>query len=380
MNHRFFLTILVMSAGLCSGATGPVKPDSTLKKAAADSALGQSRAVAGIDTAAKTSVDTALKALPADTATKTTAIDTAKNIIPDSAAAVTVADTTPKAAADTAATVPREKLPAEEEEIAVLGKSAPDYRSPRRAMFYSFLIPGLGQYYAHSKLKAALFVAIEAAGFGFRYNFLKRGDDANTAFIAFVSNHYNSAAYEDWYRTVGTNIDSNNVGFQKLHIDSGTYRDFSQQQYYENITKDRQFVYGWDDTKPELSVLAAGQAGDPIDSINNQPASIVDNYIITFYDTEYGRYDTSFGYSARQVEANHKRGLSNDEYRKADNLWFAILANHLVSGVDAALTAWRHNRSQLQLKSSLLDKISVEDRVHAGIYGPVHVFTLTMAF
>lgn len=259
------------------------------------------------------------------------------------------------------------KLVIEEQEIRIRGGDIPDYRSPRRALFYSLLVPGAGQYYARSKVKAAGFLAVEASLFAVRYYFNKQGDDKDRVFRDFSDAHYKDSTYAAWYRWTGIDTATNQIGLDtnyKAH--DAFYQDEKSrksQQYYEMINKYNQFVYGWDDVEPSLDSM---QSGEIPDTIAGHAVLAYDQYRLVVE-----QLDTILGYSQNQIHAAQLSAESNSEYRKADNVWFAILLNHVCSAVDAALTAKRHNQLMLKQKLSLLHRMHIESRMFAGAVGPI---------
>lgn len=280
-----------------------------------------------------------------------------------------------------------EKFPSEEEKITVFGGAAPDYRSPRKAMFYSFLVPGSGQYYARSKVKAVVFASIEVACFTIQYRFNKNGDDRYKEFTDYVDNHYNTDNYKAWYDWVWPDVDNQKPGIDTsliIHHDSlyQAMKSYDRQQFYEMVTKYDQFVYGWDDAQPDFDKFknALLTQTEELDSINGNPAINLKDYRVYLYNKHKGEYDTTFGYSDRQLVAAGKSATANSEYRKADNMWFVVLVNHICSGIDAALTARRYNRAQLKQETSFLDRLHIENQMFAGVDGPVPVVTFKIDF
>lgn len=253
----------------------------------------------------------------------------------------------------------------EEEEINILSGQGPDYRSPRRAMLFSFLIPGMGQYYVRSRLKALFYVLIEIAGFAARDYYNDLGDAKDLEFREYCDAHYDTASYNTWRKWVETDFSSNFLGIDTTYLyHDSVYRAHEPkktQQYYELIMKYNQFVQGWKDVSPTTDDLKKG--GDHIpDSLNGIPYEVVPEYEFLLYHEQ----DTVRGYSAFQEEAAVISADATSLYKKGEGFWLVILANHVISAVDAGLAARRYNRALANQGQSHLDRIRLKSKTVAG--------------
>jgi hypothetical protein len=290
--------------------------------------------------------------------------DSSVNVKTDSAGIVKADSFSP------AKTAIEEKIPVEENVISLKGDGVTtDYRSPRKAMFMSLIVPGWGQYYGRSKIKSAAFIVLEAACFGLRYYFIQQGDNKETEFRQYCDAHYSNTKYNDWRNWVEANTDSNTVGLGILRdnylMHDTVYNQSSvvkDQQYYELVFKYPQFVHGWDDAEPTIEQMEAGTVPD---TINGRPTTLIsgNRFLIVIGS------DTTVGFSRHQLDAADITAESNRLYKAADNVWFAILTNHICSAIDAAITARSYNRSLLGQERTLLDRIHLESMLaHGGSF------------
>jgi len=207
-----------------------------------------------------------------------------------------------------------------------------DKKNPLLAGVFSFIVPGAGEFYAESYWKSALFIAIEAAAITTNIIYNGHGDDQTGRFEDYANGHWSAARYALW--TI-TNLDFLNPGLSrddyaglflnaektqvdwsvlnKMERDIGTYYShsldqFGEQQYYEMIGKYRQFVPGWDDFGDENTPYVFG---DPV--------------------------SPNFTYYAGE------RAKANDFYNVARTALIVVVTNHIVSAIDAALTASAYN-------------------------------------
>ncbi|MFA8343063.1 MAG: hypothetical protein ACEPO8_08860 [Rhodothermaceae bacterium] len=218
----------------------------------------------------------------------------------------------------------------------------PGKKSPFLAGAMSFIIPGSGEIYTGNYLKATLFVAAEVTLIYMRSHYNNKGDDKTTEFENYANQKWSAVRYaewsmkkfglyDEWHDKVIDSSQPQGVNWDKLNAmedvisatDAGKYYShklapFSDQQYYEMIGKYTQFVAGWEDfSNPDWNY------GDGI--------------------TENFR------------EYKGMRGSANDYYNKASTLMAVIVVNHVISGIDAILSANSYNK-KIELKANLANR------------------------
>lgn len=208
-----------------------------------------------------------------------------------------------------------------------LGSAADIYEyntvSPGKAFALSLILPGAGQLYTGGKVKAAVSFALEAALWYGRIHYRSQGDTQTEEYEEFANVHWSDSTYFDSL--------SNQYGYDRwddgnqqwahhlpFKIDGTDTTADMNHEYYENIGKYDQFVWGWDDLQ---------QISDTM----------------TFEEQNYRSPINRPAYLLMRENANR----SFDRGRTATIL---ILANHLLSAFDAALSAQRHNRSAQHTK------------------------------
>ncbi len=211
-------------------------------------------------------------------------------------------------------------------------------KKPIIAAGLSAAIPGAGQFYSESYIKAALFLAVETAAITVGLMYDKKGDDQTTFFQTFANAHWSVEKYARWTvknaKTVNSSVDPsqyavfNSQGkvnwseLNRLEAAIGNYYShrlprYGEQQYFELIGKYAQYNVGWDDFGDENAPFAYG---DPLTS--------------------------RFLYYADE------RGKANDFYNIASKAVIVVFVNHLISAVDAALSANSYNKD-LELNTSI---------------------------
>jgi hypothetical protein len=198
-------------------------------------------------------------------------------------------------------------------------------KSVKRAFVYSLIVPGAGEFYANSKIKAVLFFGLDATLWTLYFNYHKKGKNKENEYKGFAEQHWIEDDYREWL------IDS-------LDIQSGSDQDSfwnkeeqrfdwlshhlpnkKDQQYYEMIGKYDQFKFGWDDF--------------PVPDTNQ---------------------------ALRNAYLNMRRD-SNNLLNKAKYSVMFSLANHILSAFDAAISVKKYNKkgerfSQIHLQMRLSER------------------------
>ena len=216
-------------------------------------------------------------------------------------------------------------------------------KSTKRGFLYSLILPGAGEFYAGSKIKAVLFIGLEAAFWTGYFSNHKKGKDKEDQYINFANANWDIYAYSEYLVAhYGVPIDSttldtvNNtfividtpgvyyvgsdtfVMSHSVHPEAGTGL-VKDQQYYEMIGKYEQFRFGWND-----------------------------------YDTTL---DASLSFRNFYLDLRHD---SNSLLDKANRYVMISLANHLLSAFDAAIAVRHYNRkgekfSEIDIKLRLAE-------------------------
>ena len=188
-------------------------------------------------------------------------------------------------------------------------------KSVKRAFVYSLLIPGTGEFYAGSKIKAVLFFGLDVTFWSFYFNYHKKGKNKEDEYIAFADRYWNEEEYLDWW---WGELDS--AGRSKY---SHTLPDEHSQQYYEMIGKYKQFAFAWED-----------------------------------FDDNTAGEDSMTPYRDRYLDV---REQSNSWLNKAKYSAMFSLANHILSAFDAAIAVKKYNKkgerfSQIEFKMRLTER------------------------
>ncbi|HVP35716.1 MAG TPA: hypothetical protein VMT04_01840 [Terriglobales bacterium] len=210
-------------------------------------------------------------------------------------------------------------------------------KSSKKGFLYSLVVPGAGEYYAGSKIKAVLFFGLEAGFWTGYFSYHKKGKDKEKEYLNFANANWDIKAYSD--SLVARYPDLKEDGLEIVVDTPGVYYGAGtdsivlshslhpvpnqpinkNQQYYEEIGKYDQFRFGWKD---------------------------------------YPDYYATSLMTALRNDYLNMRHDSNSLLDKANRFVMFSIANHLLSAFDAALAVRHYNRkgdkfSQVDLKIRL---------------------------
>lgn len=282
------------------------------------------------------------------------------------------------------------------------------YRSPRKAFFYSLMLPGAGQAYVGHWARGAAYITLDAGmALGWWYYGIHKSDLKMTQARDYADAHWKQSKYESQYKGLydGSDKDTStvknvlktinpsresycgsvygtgnvtyaacaeilpdssvnnsyNLHWEASQFDLNTSAAANSQHraafansetFYSLVGQENEFVRGWDDVRlTDAEVSASG----------GLYATIKADYYDKLTD---GNVDTKpisnpFGTSTAQGLYMSMRQKSND-YAKMKT-WFlgGIILNHLISAVDAAFLAQSSNRSLYDMESRWYDGIQL---------------------
>jgi hypothetical protein len=196
-------------------------------------------------------------------------------------------------------------------------------KSVKKAFLYSLIVPGSGEFYAGSKIKAALFFGLDVTLWALYFNYHGKGKDEEKKYRAFADEHWSEDEYLRWLVT-HLGIESDTATYWDPEKQEWTYLshhlpDKKTDQYYEMIGKYEQFSWGWVD------------------------------------------YDTTENFSLSRDSYLDMRRISNDWLNKAKYSAMISLANHILAAFDAAIAVNKYNKkgerfSQIEFKTRLVER------------------------
>jgi hypothetical protein len=252
-------------------------------------------------------------------------------------------------------------------------------------MFLSLLVPGLGQAYLKRYYKTGVFVALEATVIGFSVAFNNKGKQKDTEARKIAEDNFQYDRMMNYYNGLRgfiltgnqqTETDSSaDAKMFDIYMDSAlvsfTQANKSKSQEFYRTIESNTFVQGWKDCQPDPSftlnpnadsiIFAGGFKYRKTDSLR---------YKVSRIDTSKGKNvvvdSVLYGYSQKQIEFSNTMSKSNSYYKTAQNILFSMVINHILSAVDALISAKAYN-DELIGKESVWRHVSIEQQmVDAG--------------
>ena len=222
-------------------------------------------------------------------------------------------------------------------------------KSTRKAMMLSSLFPGAGQYYADkSSFTTYIFPILEVGLWIGYFHFHNKGLDTENDYQDFADQHY---ARENQNLAQQDIIDdpTNNSNFYDNHF---RLDETNTQHFYEDIGKYNKYLFGWNDWFEIYATDGNGNFVSPNWNWNEQEnlAWLVEgltgpNYENTDYLDNQELYDGKDGlYSSHRQVYIDMRKEAEDHYRAGRNFSYGIIANHILSAIDAIRLTKKHNR------------------------------------
>ena len=249
------------------------------------------------------------------------------------------------------------------------------YKSPRKALFFSLVVPGAGQLYVGGSkfnyVRGAAYLALEAGLWGSWYYYsVYKYDRQVSRYKKFARNHFKASQYEEKMHDLRNSLDDSDeeakfverylasresycksiygkastnrcyIEGEELTSDinhvnhvNGKFSLYNSGSYYSNIASSA-YVLGWDDIADETPVSALNL------SKNSETVPLGTSANLKIY-----------------------RGMRNKANDYADmQAWFfgGLILNHLVSAVDAAWAAHAHNKVLYEEELSWFDRLRFE--------------------
>jgi hypothetical protein len=181
-------------------------------------------------------------------------------------------------------------------------------KSPFKAFALSLAVPGAGEFYTGSRIKAGAFFAVDVILWSGYLMYHHKGKNEEGAYRSYADKNYKWTDYISWWNTLS---DSAQKAYShRLPIDASG-NPIKNWEYYENIGKYDQFQVGWQDV-----------------GLNHPPPE-------KFYSALRNTY-----LSMRQT--------ANDYFSNATTTAMVSIANHIISAFDAAIGARKYNKGSKQ--------------------------------
>jgi len=235
-------------------------------------------------------------------------------------------------------------------------QQTPKEKSPLLAAVLSGILPGAGEFYGKSYLKAAIFLGAEALLWGGYAYFRIKGDKKTDDFQAFANANWDVRRYARWLNDewdAGLNPSEPDLERLRQQINefestrfSHTLPEYGSQQYYEVIGKYQPYVAGWADA----------EAGGV--------------WLVTKENYQYKHTSMFDQYAVQRQDANRF-------YNIATTSAIIVIVNHLLSAADAAWTVSLYNK-KLRVQTGF--NLKRYQSPFTGDFGNLPSFNLKVTF
>jgi hypothetical protein len=251
-----------------------------------------------------------------------------------------------------------------------------EYRSPRKALFLSLMFPGAGQYYVGggvgTYVRGALYSLIEVGtGVAWYYYTVKQYNEQVEAYESYARNNFSLAAYEQNLKDVYQSIDDDD---RKSEF---ALRYLSGRESYCETLYGLTHSFNCSDlesTDGHESNFSGDNLGEELDNLNGvydsrQLYLLIgdEDYVGGWEDAEMllmtelmlnekGQY-VALGTSDKQIAYQEKRLRATELADMRTVFLGALLLNHIVSALDAALSASAHNKALYQEEISWYERL-----------------------
>lgn len=258
------------------------------------------------------------------------------------------------------------------------------YKSPKKALFMSLLVPGSGQLYvggsSFTNVRGGVYLALEAGLWGSWYYFsVHKYDEQVKKYKKFAKKNFSIAQYEQKMHDIFNSLDGTDEEANfRIRYMSG--REGYCESIYGTATSNGCYnsTKTFENDGSHTKRFTGETLGDDLEKVKLYDASGLyaqisgPNYVLGWIDVsdeanvsdlnlEDGGADrVSLGASANQKKYKSMRNKANDYANLQAWFFGGIILNHLVSAIDAALTANSHNKSLYEEKLSWYDRLHLE--------------------
>lgn len=244
----------------------------------------------------------------------------------------------------------------------------PDQKSVGKAVLFSALLPGAGEFYSNSYIKAAAFLAVEIGAWAVNISYHKKGDKKDSEFKLFADDNWNEYrywSYVNWVAANDPNYEGTTYPYREVPAPDGGKWYLIEEYYYNNERE---------------QVLATLRQVEADRFSHRLPSTKTQQYyeMIGKYPMQFGNAwsDANFekiysGPSNITSNNNYYMDMRDDANRLYDIAQYGAmtaLINHVVSAIDAGFTARHYNRGHatvemsyknLQYKSEYINMLGV---------------------
>jgi len=222
-------------------------------------------------------------------------------------------------------------------------------KNARKAMLFSAIVPGVGQFYANPRTITAYIFPILEFGLWYGYFYYQsEGDDITKQYKDYADQHYSREQQE----TIQQDLIDDPLSNDSFYNGHFRLDHENTQHFYEDIGKYDKYIFGWEDWYAIYGwdiddwghLYETGQPDWEFSEEGILEKVNVGNYESDYYIGNEALYDAARGiYSDMRQTYIDMRQEAEDNYDKKRYCAFGLLFNHLLATIDAARVTHKYN-------------------------------------
>ncbi len=226
-----------------------------------------------------------------------------------------------------------------------------DQKSIGKAVLFSALIPGGGQFYSNSYIKAGLFLAAEVTAWAVNISYNKKGDEKDAEFKAFADANWEERRYWSYLNWEASQRDPDFTAFpyEEKTAPNGGIWYLIPQDYFNSNQGDIVNTLREIERDYHTHQLPATKTQQYYEMIGKYPVQFGPAWSDASFDRSYSGPDNITPNNDYYMTM---REDSNRLYNVAQWAATSALINHVISAIDAGFTARGYNRRHARIEMS----------------------------
>ncbi|RQW07665.1 MAG: hypothetical protein EH225_01345 [Calditrichaeota bacterium] len=224
-------------------------------------------------------------------------------------------------------------------------------KSVGKAVLFSALVPGSGQFYSKSYIKAGIFLAAEISAWVVNISYNQKGDDKDAEFKAYANENWDERRYWSFLNWEASEKDPDYNAFpyeEQTALNGGTWYLIPEDYYNSN----RENIIGTlREVERELHThqLPSTRTQQYYEMIGKYPMQFGYAWSDASFDRSYSAPDNITPNNDFYMDM---REDSNRLYNIAQYGAMAALVNHVIAAIDAGFTTRNYNRRHARIEMS----------------------------
>jgi hypothetical protein len=231
--------------------------------------------------------------------------------------------------------------------------NASNTRSVSRSVLFSAMLPGSGQFYSKSYIKAAVFLAVEVGAWAVNISYHKKGDNKDREFKQYADVNWSEYRYWSYVNWAAAN-DPNYSGMDLFPYNEYSARNGGKwylipEDYYNNNQQNIINTLREVESNKFSHRLPSSKTQQYYEMIGKYPMQFGNAWEDASFDRQYSGPDNITSGNNLYMDM---RDESNRLYDISQYGVMVALVNHVISAIDAGFTARNYNRRQLKMEMS----------------------------